>query len=155
MFKEFKAFVSRGNVVDLAVGVIMGGAFGKVVSSLVADIIMPPIGLVLGRVNFTDLKLDLGDWVHSPQPVTINYGTFLQTTLDFLIVSVAVFLLVQAIHRLRSRQASAPADEKPAPGPEEVLLREIRDLLRTQTARTSSAAGGPSPAGGESASPPP
>ncbi len=130
LFKEFKEFVSRGNVVDLAVGVIMGAAFGKIVSSLVADVVMPPIGLVMGRVNFTDLKLALG---HSSDParppVTINYGTFLQTTLDFVIIALAVFLMVQAINRLKRKQAAAPAPER-IPTPEEKLLTEIRDLLK-------------------------
>ncbi len=132
MFKEFKGFISRGNVVDLAVGVIMGGAFGKIVSSLVADIIMPPIGLILGRVNFTDLKLDIGRWAGGKTPVTINYGTFLQTTLDFVIVAGAVFLLVQALQRFKRKLADDPADEKPQPSAEEKLLTEIRDILRAQ-----------------------
>ncbi len=130
IFKEFKEFISRGNVVDLAVGVIMGAAFGKIVSSFVADMVMPPIGLVMGRVNFTDLKLVLGG---SPDPtkppVTINYGNFLQTTLDFLIVALAVFLMVQAINRLKRKQAAAPEPEH-IPTPEEKLLTEIRDLLQ-------------------------
>ncbi len=130
IFKEFKEFVSRGNVVDLAVGVIMGAAFGKIVSSLVADVVMPPVGLALGRVNFTDLKLTLGN---SPDPtkppVTLNYGNFLQTTLDFLIIAFMVFLLVQAVNRLKRREVAAPKPEH-IPTPEEVLLTEIRDLLK-------------------------
>ena len=133
IFKEFKEFISRGNVVDLAVGVIMGAAFGKIVSSFVADMVMPPIGLLMGRVNFTDLKLVLGN---SPDPakppVTLNYGTFLQTTLDFLIIALAVFLMVQAINRLKRKQAVAPEPEH-IPTPEEKLLAEIRDLLKAGT----------------------
>ena len=148
IFQEFKAFVSRGNVVDLAVGVIIGGAFGKIVSSLVADIIMPPIGLILGRVNFTDLKLDIGKWVRSPSPVTINYGTFLQTTLDFLIVAAAVFLMVQAINRFQRKQ-TAPTEEKPEPLPQEKLLTEIRDLLRARITPETNSPSGPTPARAE------
>lgn len=130
IFKEFKEFVSRGNVVDLAVGVIMGAAFGKIVSSLVADLVMPPIGLVMGRVNFTDLKLVLGGAPEPGKPpVTLNYGNFLQTTLDFLIIALAVFVMVQAINRLKRKQAAAPEPEH-IPTPEEKLLTEIRDLLK-------------------------
>ena len=130
IFKEFKEFISRGNVVDLAVGVIMGAAFGKIVSSLVADVVMPPVGLALGRVNFTDLKLTLGNSPDpSKPPVTLNYGSFLQTTLDFLIIALAVFLLVQAVNRLKRKEVAAPKPEH-IPTPEEVLLTEIRDLLK-------------------------
>ena len=100
LFKEFKTFVSRGNVVDLAVGVIMGGAFGKIVSSLVGDIIMPPVGMLVGNVNFTDLKLALGKGTPGHPAATLNYGNFLQATLDFVIIAGAVFLLVQAINRI-------------------------------------------------------
>ena len=130
VFKEFKEFVSRGNVVDLAVGVIMGAAFGKIVSSFVADLVMPPIGLALGRVNFTDLKLVMGA---SPDPtkppVTLNYGNFLQTTFDFLIIALAVFAMVQAVNRLKRREVASPKPEH-IPTPEELLLTEIRDLLK-------------------------
>lgn len=130
LFKEFKEFVSRGNVVDLAVGVIMGAAFGKIVSSFVADVVMPPIGLALGRVNFTDLKLTLGGSPDSTKPpVTLNYGNFLQTTFDFLIIALAVFAMVQAVNRLKRRQVAAPEPEH-VPTPEEKLLTEIRDLLK-------------------------
>ena len=129
LFKEFKTFISRGNVMDLAVGVIIGGAFGKIVSSLVADIIMPPIGLLMGKVNFTDLKLDIGSAVGSRSPVTINYGNFLQVSLDFLIVAMAVFLMVQAINKLHRKPAPEP-EKLREPSAEEKLLAEIRDLLR-------------------------
>lgn len=131
IFKEFKDFISRGNVVDLAVGVIVGGAFGKIVSSLVGDLIMPPIGLLLGKVNFTDLKLVLnGPGSNGHAPVTINYGNSLQAGLDFLIVSLAVFVLVQAINRIRRKVEGEKPAPAPAPSPEEKLLTEIRDLLK-------------------------
>ena len=118
ILKEFREFAVKGNVIDLAVGVIIGAAFGKIVSSLVADIIMPPIGLVVGKVNFTDLK-----WVIGPPaapgkpPVPLNYGNFLQVTFDFLIVAGAVFLLVQAVNRLKRdepKAAAAPPPSAPA-----------------------------------------
>lgn len=130
LIKEFKTFISRGNVVDLAVGVIIGGAFGKIVSSLVADIVMPPIGLLLGKVNFTDLKLAIGA---SPgggkPPVTLNYGNFLQVSFDFLVVALAVFMLIQAINKLKRKEAEQPEEPKPM-SVEEKLLTEIRDLLK-------------------------
>ncbi|MBR4841360.1 MAG: large-conductance mechanosensitive channel protein MscL [Paludibacteraceae bacterium] len=133
---EFKTFAMRGNVVDMAVGVIIGGAFGKIVSSVVADVIMPPIGLLVGGVNFTDLKISLKDAVLDPATkevispdVTLNYGNFLQVTFDFLIVAVAVFLMVKLINKLSKKKEEAPA-APPAPSKEEVLLTEIRDLLK-------------------------
>ena len=135
ILKEFKEFVSRGNVVDLAVGVIMGAAFGKIVSSLVADIVMPPVGLALGRVNFTDLKLTLGASPDpSKPPVTLNYGNFLQITFDFLIIAFIVFLMVQAVNRLKRKEIAAPKPEH-IPTPEEKLLVEIRDLLKAGAER--------------------
>ena len=129
LFKDFKTFISRGNVVDLAVGVIIGAAFGKIVSSLVADIVMPPLGLVLGKVNFTDLKLIIGQGAAGKPPVTINYGNFLQATFDFLIVAFAIFLLIQAVNKLRRKEAAAPEPDA-VPTAQEKLLMEIRDLLR-------------------------
>ena len=129
LFQEFKTFISRGNVVDLAVGVIIGGAFGKIVSSLVADIVMPPLGLLLGKVNFTDLKVAIGAGAPGKGPVTINYGNFLQATFDFLIVAVAIFLMIQALNRLKRTEAAKPVDEAELT-PQEKLLTEIRDLLR-------------------------
>ncbi len=132
LISEFKTFISRGNVIDLAVGVIIGGAFGKIVTSLVADIVMPPLGLVLGKVNFTDLKLVIGPGAGPGKPpVTINYGNFLQTSFDFFIVASAIFLLVQAVNRLQRREAVAPSPER-IPTPEETLLTEIRDLLKAE-----------------------
>lgn len=125
MASEFREFIQRGNVVDMAVGVIMGAAFGKIVSALVDGILMPPIGLATGGVNFSELRVAIGGTPEAP--VTINYGAFLQTAIDFLIIAFCVFLLVKAVNRLRT-PAPAPA---PAEPPEDVkLLTEIRDLLR-------------------------
>ena len=137
LVKEFKEFAMRGNVVDMAVGIIIGGAFGKIISSVVADVIMPPIGLLLGGVKFTDLKLVLKDPVMdaagavTAQAVSINYGNFLQTTVDFLIIAFAIFMMIKAMNSLKKKE-EAPI-EVPAPPPpsnEEVLLSEIRDLLK-------------------------
>ena len=140
--QDFKAFAMKGNVVDMAVGVIIGGAFGKIVTSVVNDIIMPPIGWIIGGVNFKDLKLELPINPMSiqegvdPVPVTINYGNFLQTTLDFLIIAMCIFLMVKGIARLtRKKEEPKPAPApKPAPEPsaEEKLLTEIRDLLKSK-----------------------
>lgn len=134
-FKEFKNFAMRGNVIDMTVGVIIGGAFGKIVSSLVADVIMPPIGLLIGGVNFTDLK-----WVIKPAEVvngveqaavTLNYGNFLQVTFDFLIVAFTIFLFVKLINKLTEKKAQEPVPAKaPELSTEEKLLVEIRDLLK-------------------------
>jgi large conductance mechanosensitive channel len=127
---EFKAFAMKGNVVDMAVGIIIGAAFGKIVSSLVSDIIMPPLGLLIGGVNFTDLKLDI-----NPNPakeVFWNYGNFIQVCFDFLIVALAVFLVIKAINAARKKEDTVPAapPAPPAPTKEETLLSEIRDLLK-------------------------
>lgn len=133
---EFKEFAVKGNAVDMAVGVIIGGAFGKIVTSIVDDIIMPPIGWLIGGVNFSDLKytlpsVDLG--VEKLAPATINYGNFIQTTFDFVIIAFCVFLLVKGINRLARKDAKKEAPA-PAPAPEptneEKLLAEIRDLLK-------------------------
>jgi large conductance mechanosensitive channel len=127
---EFKAFAMKGNVVDLAIGIIIGAAFGKIVSSMVADIIMPPLGLLIGGVNFTDLKVVLKAAVDTTHPaVTWNYGNFLQITFDFLIVAFAVFLVIKAIVASKRKEEAAPA-APPAPTKEEILLTEIRDLLK-------------------------
>jgi len=127
MVQEFKEFAMRGNVVDLAVGVVIGAAFGKIVSSVVADVIMPPIGYMTGGVNFTDLKVVLQEGIGDVPPVTLNYGTFLQTCFDFLIIAIAIFMLVKAINSMKKAEEAAPP---PAPSQSEILLTEIRDLLK-------------------------
>jgi len=131
MVKEFKEFVMRGNVIDLAVGIVIGAAFGKIVSSLVADVIMPPLGLVIGGVNFTDLKVILGPPLAGGEPVTLNYGNFIQALFDFVIVAFAIFLVVKMVNRMKRKQVEAPA-APPAPTREQVLLTEIRDLLKAR-----------------------
>ena len=135
LLKEFKSFAMRGNVIDLAVGVIIGGAFGKIVASLVADVIMPPIGLLLGGVNFVDLKWEMEaaeivDGV-GKAAVTLNYGNFLQVTFDFIIVAFAIFMFIKGMNKLNKKKEEAPAPAAPpAPSKEELLLAEIRDLLK-------------------------
>ena len=134
---EFKDFAVKGNAVDMAVGVIIGGAFGKIVSSIVDDIIMPPIGWLIGGVNFSDLKITLpaeqiGDMEMAA--ATINYGSFIQTLIDFIIIAFCVFLMVKGINRLARKKEEEPAapPAPPAPSAEEKLLTEIRDLLKKQ-----------------------
>jgi large conductance mechanosensitive channel len=140
VFKEFREFAIKGNVVDLAVGVIIGGAFGTIVSSLVNDVIMPPIGLLLGGMDFKDFFVVLRAGTVPPPyasvpaakavgAVTLNYGLFLNAVINFLIVAWAIFLLVRAINRLRRQEAAAPAP----PPAQEVLLTEIRDLLKARS----------------------
>ncbi|HOW10464.1 MAG TPA: large-conductance mechanosensitive channel protein MscL [Bacteroidales bacterium] len=126
---EFKAFAMKGNMVDMAVGIIIGAAFGKIVSSLVNDIIMPPIGLLLGGVNFTDLKLVLKAANETVPAVTWNYGNFIQVVIDFLIVAWAIFMLVKAMNAAKKKEEAAPA-APPAPTKDQALLTEIRDLLK-------------------------
>lgn len=131
--QEFKQFAVKGNAVDMAVGVIIGGAFGKIVSSIVNDLIMPPIGWLIGGVDFKDLKFDLpvNPLNEGSEPVSIGYGNFLQTTLDFIIIAFCVFLLVKGIMKLSKKKEEAPAPAPdPAPTKEELLLTEIRDLLK-------------------------
>ena len=135
LLTEFREFAARGNVVDLAVGVIIGAAFGKIVTSLVEQVVMPPIGLALGRVDFAELK-----WVLAPEnptteaieEVAIQYGAFVNTLIQFLIVAFVVFLLVKAINKLRRAEAAAPLAADPAPTPSETLLMEIRDELKAR-----------------------
>ncbi len=129
MLQEFKEFAVKGNVIDLAVGVIIGGAFGKIVSSFVADVVMPPIGVLVGGVDFTKLAVTLKDKVGDVPAVTLNYGNFLQTTFDFLIVAMAIFIAVKFINKLKKAEAPAAA---PEPTKEELLLTEIRDLLKAK-----------------------
>lgn len=135
MLKEFKDFAMRGNVVDMAVGVVIGGAFGKIVSSLVADVIMPPIGVLIGGVNFSDLKITLKAAAEGVDAVTLNYGNFLQVIIDFIIVAFSIFMLVKGINALTNLRKKQE-EEKPAPAPEpsaeEKLLTEIRDLLKNK-----------------------
>jgi large conductance mechanosensitive channel len=129
--KEFREFAVRGNVVDLAVGIIIGAAFGKIVTSFVNDIITPPLGYLIGGVDFTDLAVTLPAIQAGKDPVTINYGAFLQTVFDFLIVAFAIFLVVKTINRLKRKEEAAP-QPAPTPSREEELLTEIRDLLKRQ-----------------------
>ena len=137
LLDEFKAFALKGNVVDMAVGIIIGGAFGKIVSSLVSDIIMPPIGMLIGGMNFSNLHIVLqkahmneatGKMVEA---VTLNYGNFIQTTIDFLIIAFSNFIAIKFMNKLRTKQEETPAPAAPpAPSKEEVLLTEIRDILK-------------------------
>ena len=129
MIKEFKDFAVKGNVVDMAVGIIIGAAFGKIVSSFVGDVIMPPIGVLLGGVDFSDLALTLKDATGDVPAVVIGYGNFVQTLIDFTIIAFAIFIAVKAINSLKRKEEEAPA-APPKPTPEEVLLTEIRDLLK-------------------------
>ena len=128
LFDEFKAFVMRGNVVDLAVGVIIGGAFGKIVTSLVNDIFMPIIGMILGNVDFTSLEIKLGEPVEGAEQAAIRYGAFIQEIVNFLIIALCIFMVIKVVNKLQKKKEEAPA---PAPEPtkEEVLLTEIRDAL--------------------------
>lgn len=125
---EFKAFIMRGNVVDMAVGVIIGGAFGKIVTSLVNDIFMPIIGMVLGNVNFTSLEIKLGEPVEGAEQAAIRYGMFIQEIVNFLIIALCIFMFIKLIAKIQKKKDETPA---PAPEPtkEEVLLTEIRDAL--------------------------
>ncbi len=125
MLNEFKAFAMRGNVVDMAVGIIIGAAFGKIVSSLVADVIMPPIGMIMGSVDFSDLVIALGE---GEGAATLNYGLFINTVINFLIVAFAIFMLIKGINSMKKKEEAKPA-EPAKPSAEENLLTEIRDLL--------------------------
>jgi len=144
MIKEFKEFAMRGNVVDMAVGIIIGGAFGKIISSLVKDVIMPPIGVLMGGVDFSSLKLTIqdgvaesvgatGETVAAAEAVTINYGVFVMAVLDFLIIAFAIFMMIKVMNKateaMKKEEEAKPA-EPPKPSNEEVLLTEIRDALR-------------------------
>ena len=125
MLKEFKEFAMRGNVVDMAVGIIIGGAFGKIVSSLVNDVIMPPIGMAMGGVDFSDLAIALGE---GEEAASINSGLFINNVLDFLIVAFAIFMVIKGMNSLKKKEEEKPA-APPEPSKEETLLTEIRDLL--------------------------
>ncbi|MFY9154243.1 MAG: large-conductance mechanosensitive channel protein MscL [Prolixibacteraceae bacterium] len=141
MVDEFKAFAMRGNVVDMAVGIIIGGAFGKIVSSVVSDVIMPPIGLLMGGVSFTDLKIVLKDPVLdaagqvTTAAVSINYGNFIQVTVDFLIIAFAIFMMIKVMNAMKKKEEAPAPVVAPAPPPptkEELLLGEIRDILKNK-----------------------
>jgi large conductance mechanosensitive channel len=131
MMQEFKTFAVKGNMIDMAVGIIIGAAFGKIVASLVNDVIMPPIGLLLGGVKFTELKIVLKQAVGEQAAVTVNYGTFIQVAVDFLIIALVIFIMVKAINRMKRKEEAAPAAPA-APTKQEVLLGEIRDLLKSK-----------------------
>jgi large conductance mechanosensitive channel len=126
MIKEFKEFAVKGNVVDMAVGIIIGAAFGKIVSSFVADVVMPPIGVLLGGVDFTNLTVILKEAAGKEPAVVLSYGKFIQTMVDFTIVAFAVFLMVKAVNSLKKKEEETPSD----PPKQEVLLTEIRDILK-------------------------
>lgn len=131
ILKEFRDFAVKGNVVDMAVGIIIGAAFGKIVSSMVSDVFMPPIGWMIGGVDFSDLSIRLPVVIEGRPPVVIAYGKFIQTILDFTIVAFVIFLVIKTLNKIKSRHAEGPQEAAPsAPSNEEVLLTEIRDLLR-------------------------
>jgi large conductance mechanosensitive channel len=129
--KEFKEFAMKGNVVDLAVAVIIGAAFGKIVGSFVNDILMPPLGVLLGGLDFKDLKFIMVDAVADKPAVTLNYGMFVQTVIDFIIIAFAIFMMIKAINMAKKKEVEAPS-APPAIPAEEALLTEIRDLLKAQ-----------------------
>jgi large conductance mechanosensitive channel len=131
IIKDFREFAVRGNVVDMAVGIIIGAAFGKVVSSLVSDVFMPPLGWIIGGVDFSDLAIVLPEIIEGKGSVSIMYGQFIQTILDFTIVAFAIFMMIKVINRLKKKEEEKPA-EAPVPTKEELLLTEIRDLLKQQ-----------------------
>lgn len=130
-FSEFKEFASKGNVVDLAVGVIIGGAFGKIVNSMVNDVLMPPLGMLLGGINFTEFGITLKDKVGDTPAVILKYGSFIQNVFDFLILAFCIFLMIKSINALKRKQEEMPAPAAPPePNAQEKLLTEIRDLLK-------------------------
>jgi large conductance mechanosensitive channel len=128
--QDFKSFAVKGNIIDLAVGVVIGGAFGKIVTSIVNDVIMPPIGLVIGGINFKDLKIVLSSKSDGSPAAIFAYGNFIQTVVEFLIIALAVFMMVRLLQRLQRKEAVKPTLPPPPPTPEAVLLTEIRDLLK-------------------------
>jgi len=134
LVKEFRQFATRGNMVDMAVGIIIGGAFGKIISSFVNDVLMPPIGVLIGGVEFTDLKVTLkqasiNEMGEKVQAVTLNYGNFVQSAIDFLIIALAVFMMIKAMNSMKRKEEEKTA-APPVPTREESLLAEIRDLLK-------------------------
>ena len=133
IFKEFKEFAVKGNVIDMAVGIIIGAAFGKIITSVVADVLMPPIGMLIGGVDFSSLAFNLNEVTGSAAAVKISYGKFIQTIVDFTIVAFAVFILVRMLNALKRKQEAAVVPPAPpAPSNQEILLTEIRDLLKNK-----------------------
>lgn len=131
MMSEFREFAMRGNVVDMAVGIVIGVAFGKIVSSFVNDVLMPPIGLMVGGMDFTKLSITLKEAAGETAAVTLNYGSFLQSLIDFIIIAFAIFMVIKAMNSMNQKEEEKPA-EPPKPSAEETLLVEIRDLLRNR-----------------------
>jgi large conductance mechanosensitive channel len=129
MMKEFRDFAMRGNVMDMAIGIVIGGAFGKIVSSFVNDVLMPPLGLAIGGVNFSELSMVLQEASGEVAAVTMNYGSFIQTVVDFVIIAFAIFMVVKAMNSMKKKEEAKPA-APPKPSAEETLLTEIRDLMR-------------------------
>lgn len=129
ILKEFKEFAIKGNAVDMAVGIIVGAAFGKIISSLVADVFMPPIGVLIGGVDFSKLAITIKEAADGAPAVTLNYGNFIQSAVDFTIIAFVIFMVVKLINKLKKTEAAPPPPE-PAPTKEELLLTEIRDLLK-------------------------
>jgi len=129
MMSEFRDFAMRGNVVDMAVGIVIGGAFGKIVSSFVNDVLMPPIGLMLGGVDFSNLAMTLKEASGDVAAVTLNYGAFIQTVVDFIIIAFAIFMVIKAMNNLKKKEEAAPPPP-PKPSEEVTLLTEIRDLMK-------------------------
>ena len=129
MMSEFKSFAMRGNVIDMAVGIVIGGAFGKIVSSFVNDVLMPPIGMMMGGVDFSDLAVVLQEASGDVAAVTLNYGSFVQTVVDFLIIAFAIFMVIKAMNNMKKKEEEAP-EAPPKPSAEVELLTEIRDSLK-------------------------
>ena len=133
LIKEFKEFAMKGNVMDMAVGIIIGGAFGKIVSSMVNDIIMPPIGIILGGVNFKNLSLVLKKASAETPAITLNYGSFLNTVADFIIISFSIFIMVKWMNKLRKKEEAKPDKKPEKPAEDIIILKEIRDALQKKT----------------------
>ena len=129
MMKEFKVFAVKGNMIDMAVGIVIGGAFGKIITSLVTDVIMPPIGLLLGGVDFSNLSIVLKEATEAAEAVTLNYGVFISTLVDFTIIAFAIFMVIKAINSAKKKEEEKPV-EPPKPSEEVMLLKDIRDALK-------------------------
>jgi large conductance mechanosensitive channel len=130
MMSEFREFAMRGNVVDMAVGIVIGGAFGKIVTSFVNDVLMPPLGLAIGGVDFSDLSVVLKQATGEAEAVTLNYGAFIQSVVDFTIIAFAIFMVIRAMNSMKRKEEEAPPEEPPKPSDEVLLLQEIRDELK-------------------------